>query len=310
MSEVSGVYARVRHRASDAALAIRRAAVTFWTAFRTTHRDITHLLAISAAFHLIVLLGDRLARSTSTVEDDTDVPELSVQIETREGPNSEEFTEAALPQPAPDPVEDVLDDPGTADQTLDAAAVADATPVLEQAPDVNELDTPEAMAQAGEISEATGPVLATTGESSTQVPEVPEPVDDAGGDAAARAGDAHARTCSSSRRNCSTPTLTQHRTHLAAGWPAIFRARHAPAGRRQHRPRTGGRRNHDRQGRQAHEDAPVAQAPGVLAFHAARESLGSEHPAARRRDRRPFSQQHRDRHRHSAAGSSRVSSAR
>ena len=33
------------------------------------------------------------------------------------------------------------------------------------------------------------------------------------------------------------------------------------------------------------------EAPGLLAFHAAREQLGSEHPAARRRDRRPLSQQ-------------------
>ena len=64
------------------------------------------------------------------------------------------------------------------------------------------------------------------------------------------------------------------------------------------------------QRRQAHEDAPVAQAPGVLAFHAAREPLGSEHPAARRRHRRPLPQQHRDRSRLHRAASSRDSSAR
>ena len=57
------------------------------------------------------------------------MPELSVQLETREGPNDEEFTEAALPKPAPDPVEDVLDDPGTGEQSIDAPALADARPL-------------------------------------------------------------------------------------------------------------------------------------------------------------------------------------
>ena len=64
-------------------------------------------------------------------EDEQDVPELSVQLETRAGPNDEEFTEAALPQPAPEPVEDVLDDPGTGEQSFDAPMVADATPIQE-----------------------------------------------------------------------------------------------------------------------------------------------------------------------------------
>ena len=168
----SPAFAIARH---DAALVIRRAAVAFWTQLRTTHRDISSCVAISAAFHLIALLAIGSAIYVSG-EDATDVPELSVQIETRDGPNSEEFTQAALPQPAPDPVEDVLLDPGTAAQTLDAATAADSTPVLEQAPDVNDLDTPEAMAESGETSAATGPVLATVGDSSTQVPEVPEAV--------------------------------------------------------------------------------------------------------------------------------------
>ena len=165
-------FAIARH---DAALAVRQAAVSFWTSLRTTHRDLSSCVAISAAFHLIVLLAIGSAIYVDG-EDDTDVPELSVQIETRDGPNSEEYTQAALPQPVPDPVEDVLNDPGTAAQTLDAAAVADTTPLLEQAPEVNDLDTPAAMAEAGEIAEATGPVLATTGESTTTVPEVPESV--------------------------------------------------------------------------------------------------------------------------------------
>ena len=165
-------FAIARH---DAALAIRRAAAAFWTSLRTTNRDISSCIAISLAFHLAILIAVGSALYVSG-KDDSDVPELSVQIETRDGPNSEEFTQAALPQPAPDPVEDVALDPGTAAQTLDAAAVADTMPVLEQAPDINDLDTPEALAQVAEMSEATGPVLATTGESSTQVPEVPETV--------------------------------------------------------------------------------------------------------------------------------------
>jgi hypothetical protein len=168
----SPAFAIARH---DAALVIRRAAVRFWTQLRTTHRDISSGLAISAAFHLLVLIGVGSAIYVNG-EDETDVPELSVQIETREGPNSEEFTQAALPQPAPDPVEDVLLDPGTAAQTLDAPAVADSTPALEQVPDVNELDAPEAMAQSAVTAEATGPVLATIGDSSTQVPVIPETV--------------------------------------------------------------------------------------------------------------------------------------
>jgi len=165
----SPAFAIARH---DAALVVRRAAVAFWTNLRTTHRDISSCLAISAAFHLIVLIGVGSAIYVSG-DDEVDVPELSVQIETRDGPNSEEFTQAALPQPAPDPVEDVLLDPGTAAQTLDAAAVADSTPALEQVPDVNDLDTSEAMAQVAATAETTGPVLATIGESSIQVPDIP-----------------------------------------------------------------------------------------------------------------------------------------
>jgi hypothetical protein len=41
---------------------------------------------------------------------------------------------------------------------------------------VNDLESPEAVTQSGEISEATGPVLATIGDSSTQVPQIPEEV--------------------------------------------------------------------------------------------------------------------------------------
>ena len=88
---------------------------------------------------MLILLGIGSAIYVDGV-DDKDVPELSVQLETREGPNDQEFTEAALPQPAPEPVEDVLDDPGTSEQTFDAPMVADATPMLEEIPEVAQID--------------------------------------------------------------------------------------------------------------------------------------------------------------------------
>ena len=80
----------------DAALAMRRAAEAFWTSLSTTHRDISSGLAISAVVHLVILLG---VGSALYIEgkDEADVPELSVQLVTRAGPNSEEYTEAALP---------------------------------------------------------------------------------------------------------------------------------------------------------------------------------------------------------------------
>ncbi len=93
----------------------------YWTSLRTTHRDIATSLGISAAVHLALLLTLGTALYTAG-NDDMDVPELSVQLVTREGPSSEEFTDAALPQPVPDPVEDVLNDPGTGEQTVDAPA--------------------------------------------------------------------------------------------------------------------------------------------------------------------------------------------
>ncbi len=127
----SPAFATARH---NAALAMRNAAESFWTALRTTHRDIATTLGISVALHVTLLMLFGAALYTAG-EDERDVPELSVQLETREGPSSEEFTEAALPQPAPDPVEEVLDDPGTTEQTLDAPMVADAVPLLEATPD-------------------------------------------------------------------------------------------------------------------------------------------------------------------------------
>jgi len=165
----------------NAALAIRRAAGAFWTSLTTRNREITTSLGISAAVHLALLLGVGVALYTSG-NDDADIPELSVQLVTREGPSSEEATEAALPKPAPEPVEDVLDDPGTGAQTIDAQALADTTPVLDQTPEVQAYAAPAADA---EMPMASGPVLTTTGTSellaSTAEPQmqqeapVPEP---------------------------------------------------------------------------------------------------------------------------------------
>jgi len=155
----------------DAALTMRRASARCWTAFRP-NRDATTCFAISAAVHLLILFGIGAAIYESG-EDDKDIPELSVQLETREGPNSQEFTEAALPQPVPEPVEQVVDDPGTGDQTLDAPALADAMPMQEQIPDVAQLDE---AATFVEPVPAAGAVLTTTAESETQVPLVTEPV--------------------------------------------------------------------------------------------------------------------------------------
>jgi len=149
---------------------VRGASARCWTAFRP-HRDATSCFAISAAVHLIILLGIGSAIYISG-EDDKDIPELSVQLETREGPNDQEFTEAALPQPAPEPVDEVVQDPGTGEHSVDAPALAAATPLQEPVPDLADL---EAAVEPIDPSVAAGTVLTTTAESSTQVPLVTEP---------------------------------------------------------------------------------------------------------------------------------------
>ena len=156
--------------AHDATLAMRRAAARFWTFFQP-HREITTSLGISGAVHLALLLvfGSALYLSG---DDETDVPELSVQLETRAGPNSDEFTEAALPQPAPEPVEQVIDDPGSAMQSFDAPAVAESLPLQELAPEVATTDVSEAFPTSVEA----GTVIATTSDSIDAVPLVLEPV--------------------------------------------------------------------------------------------------------------------------------------
>lgn len=135
-----------------------------------SHRDISTSLGISAAAHLAVLLLVGAALFDAG-EDDRNLPELSVQLETRAGPSSEEYTEAALPKPVPSPVEDVLDDPGTGQQSLDAAAIADDIPLLEETPDIEELAPSSAALEAAPVH---GAVLTTTGASEESV-AMPDP---------------------------------------------------------------------------------------------------------------------------------------
>jgi hypothetical protein len=149
--------------------ALSLAAARTWERF-LPHRDISTTLAISGALHLAVLLVIGAAVYSSG-EDSTNIPELSVQIETREGPNSQEMTDAALPQPAPDPVKDVLDDPGTGDRTLDAPALADNAPRSENLPDTPDLALPAAVA---ETPPDAGTVVTTTSASPDEVAAVPD----------------------------------------------------------------------------------------------------------------------------------------
>ena len=155
----------------DAAFVARRTTAAFWTAFRP-HRPVSTGLGISAGLHLAVFLVIGSAMYSSG-EDESNVPELSVQLETRAGPNSEEYSEAALPKPVPETVEEVLDDPGTrSDEVVDAPAQADATPLQDRAPEAELTERAEAVAQ---MPAEVGAVLSTTAPSNDVVPLVPEP---------------------------------------------------------------------------------------------------------------------------------------
>jgi len=165
----------------DAKPALRRATVMCWAlirptwdSLRTTNREISTTLGISAGVHAVLFLVLGTALYTSG-EDEEDVPELSVQMVTREGPSSEELTEAALPRPAPEPVEEKLTNPGTSAQTVDAPSDASAEPQLEKSPDVAEVEEPEAYAQQTPSEAAEGPVVTTIGPSDSTVATVTEP---------------------------------------------------------------------------------------------------------------------------------------
>ncbi len=158
----------------DAASAIRNAAVALWTSLRTRNRDISASIGISAGVHLAILLIFGAAMY-SAGNDDKDVPELSVQLVTRAGPSSEEYTEAALPKPAPQPVDEVIDDPGTSNETLDAPMVASNEPSQERVPDVTEVAPDAAFTEAAASTPTETPVLTTTGESGNTVPAEIQP---------------------------------------------------------------------------------------------------------------------------------------
>jgi hypothetical protein len=148
-----------------------------WATFREKHREITVSLSASAIVHLslLVLVGASMYESG---EDDRNVPELSVQLETREGPSSEEFTEAALPKPAPEPVQPVVDDPGTAEETIASDTLGAAAPLAEHVPEIIPEEIPQPEAYVTNV-EATGAVITTTGTSGLSVPMVTEPLPEA-----------------------------------------------------------------------------------------------------------------------------------
>jgi hypothetical protein len=143
-----------------------------WTPFFDRHKQIAGSLSISAGMHLGVLLIIGSAIYTAG-EDDRNIPELSVQLVTREGPSSEEFTEAALPKPAPEPVQPVVEDPGTAPETIASESLGATLPVapIEPAP----MPEPETLAAHETSVAATATVVTTTGTSGTFVPSVMEP---------------------------------------------------------------------------------------------------------------------------------------
>ncbi len=162
----SPAFAISRH---NAALTLRRAWAAFWIPLSTTHRDITTTLGISAAIHLAVLFMFAAVLFDSG-EDDLDVPELSVQIETRAGPSSPEFNDAALPIPAPPPEPaKVIEDPGISEQTLVAATPGKIEPMPEESP------RPLEASPVAPDAPASGNVLATTSESTEQVETADEP---------------------------------------------------------------------------------------------------------------------------------------
>jgi hypothetical protein len=151
------------------------AMVESWTPFLERNKQFATSLSISAVVHLGLLVGIGTALYSSG-EDDRDLPELSVQLETRAGPSSEEFTEAALPKPAPEPVKEVIDDPGTAAETLASDEIGAAPPETENVPEV--LPESETLA-ALESTLAAASVITTTGTTTAFIPEVSEPKPDA-----------------------------------------------------------------------------------------------------------------------------------
>lgn len=147
------------------------ALVKSWMPF--VRRDTPMATALSASVFahaaVLVIFGSAMY---SDGEDDRDLPELSVQIETRDGPNSEEFTDAALPKPVPEPVQEEIDDPGTAASTIDSDLLGDVVPESERMPEV--MPEPELLTAHDVAVVTPASVVTTIGTSSDFVPEVTE----------------------------------------------------------------------------------------------------------------------------------------
>ena len=163
------------------------------------------------------------------------------------------FTDAALPQPAPDPVEEVLDDPGTTEQTRRRHDQSpDAVPMLEKPPDRRRARA-RPQAYAAEVAPAETRCSPPRQNPAQRWPTSPSRrLTPAGTGAGNRAGHAAQERRSSSRRNCSTPTSTNTELTWQQDGQQYSARVHAPAGARQHGTRAGDRGNHDQEGRQAH----------------------------------------------------------
>ena len=146
------------------------------TPFLERNKQIAVSLYASAFVHLAILIVFG-ASMYAAGEDDRNVPELSVQLVTREGPSSEEVHDAALPKPAPEPVESVVEDPGASTETRVADASGNPNPEVEIAPDVMP-DAAQPEAHAMDIA-SVGTVVTTIGTSGVSVPLVAEPNIDA-----------------------------------------------------------------------------------------------------------------------------------
>ena len=294
----------------NVALAIRRAAVSFWTSLRPRNRDITHHPR-HFRWHCTsrVLLGVGTALYTSG-EDDADIPELSVQLVTREGPSSEEFTEAALPQPAPDPVEDVVDDPGTSEQTDRRAARARLLAPNQDSSGVEaEASAPAAVA---EVPPTTGPVVTTTGDIERHGGQsIAEPHEaPAGAGPGDRAGHAHEATCTQLAQKLLDTNMTNSElTWQQDGQQYSARVMRQPAADSTGLEQVIAEIMTNKNGKRMKTRLSLKR----LAFSHFTQLVNLWDPKitpARRRDRRPFPQQYRDRPGLSPVASSRVSSAR
>ena len=225
---------------------IDRASATFWTSFRPPPRH-HHLASASPPpCTSLILFGHRQPRSTNpakTTRTCRNSPCSSKPARVRTAKNS---PKRRCRSPRPIRSKKSIDDPGTGEQTVDAPTRwRDATPMLD-ADSRRRADSTHRPPSSSPAASA-GTVLTTTGESR-----------DAGaagrragargggrGHAAARAGHAHAQRAAA-RAETARHQHDEHRAQLAAGRPAVLGARDAPARRRQHRPRAGDRRNHDR----------------------------------------------------------------